>query len=60
MRLFVHVGYAGCQPKDSEVEQLLEEVEKYTLATHLFWGIWGIISVLYHPSFYSDFVIGLL
>ncbi|QCD95520.1 choline/ethanolamine kinase [Vigna unguiculata] len=28
----------------SEVEQLLQEIEKYTLANHLFWGVWGIIS----------------
>ena len=36
---------AGEQPSDSEVEQLLQEIEKYTLANHLFWGVWGIISV---------------
>ncbi|KAL2898122.1 putative choline kinase 2 [Bienertia sinuspersici] len=34
----------GCQPSELEVEQLLEDVEKYTLASHLYWGIWGIIS----------------
>lgn len=32
------------QPSDNEVEQLLQEIEKYTLANHLFWGVWGIIS----------------
>lgn len=32
------------QPSDSEVEQLLQDIEKYTLANHLFWGVWGIIS----------------
>ncbi|KAK7322572.1 hypothetical protein VNO77_25958 [Canavalia gladiata] len=37
------VLYAGEQP-GNEVEQLLQEIEKYTLANHLFWGIWGIIS----------------
>ncbi|KAH1253882.1 putative choline kinase 2 [Glycine max] len=36
--------YPGEQPSDSEVEQLLQEIEKYTLANHLFWGVWGIIS----------------
>lgn len=35
----------GEQPSDSEVQQLLDEVEKYTLASHLLWGVWGIISV---------------
>jgi choline/ethanolamine kinase len=36
---------AGGQPSDNEVEQLLENVEKYKLASHLFWGLWGIVSV---------------
>jgi len=35
----------GEEPSESEVEHLLQEVEKYTLANHLFWGLWGIISV---------------
>ncbi|KAK7259627.1 hypothetical protein RIF29_25238 [Crotalaria pallida] len=39
-----YLSSSGEQPSDSEVEQLLQEVEKYTLANHLFWGIWGIIS----------------
>ncbi|KAG2396588.1 choline kinase [Vigna angularis] len=37
--------YPGEQPSDTEVQQLLDEVEKYALASHLLWGIWGIISV---------------
>lgn len=37
--------YAGNQPSDKEVEQLVQDVENYTLADHLFWGLWGIISV---------------
>ncbi|EEF36801.1 choline/ethanolamine kinase, putative [Ricinus communis] len=36
--------YPGDRVSDIEVEQLLEDVEKYTLASHLFWGLWGIIS----------------
>ncbi|OIW13312.1 hypothetical protein TanjilG_02832 [Lupinus angustifolius] len=39
-----YLSSSGEQPNDSEVEQLLQEIEKYTLANHLFWGIWGIIS----------------
>lgn len=35
---------SGEEPSESEVEHLLQEVEKYTLANHLFWGLWGIIS----------------
>ncbi|KAJ7982389.1 Choline kinase [Quillaja saponaria] len=36
--------YPGDQPSDVEVDQLLQDVEKYTLANHLFWGLWGIVS----------------
>ncbi|CAN1235232.1 Probable choline kinase 3 [Linum perenne] len=32
------------EPSEEEVMQLAECVEKYTLANHLFWGLWGIIS----------------
>ncbi|OMO77867.1 hypothetical protein CCACVL1_14757 [Corchorus capsularis] len=35
---------SGNEPSDAEVEQLLNDAEKYTLANHLFWGLWGIIS----------------
>ncbi|WJX66286.1 hypothetical protein P8452_50856 [Trifolium repens] len=34
----------GKKPSDAEVEQLVNVVEKYTLANHLFWGLWGLIS----------------
>ncbi|XP_021968854.1 probable choline kinase 2 isoform X3 [Helianthus annuus] len=36
--------YPGNQPVNSEVDKMLEEVEKYTLASHLLWGLWGVIS----------------
>ncbi|XP_011020454.1 PREDICTED: probable choline kinase 2 isoform X1 [Populus euphratica] len=42
--LRVYLSSSGGQPSDNEVEQLLENVEKYKLASHLFWGLWGIIS----------------
>jgi choline/ethanolamine kinase len=32
------------KPSDTMVKKLLEDVEKYTLASHLIWGLWGIIS----------------
>lgn len=35
---------SGNEPSDAEVEQLVDDVEKYTLANHIFWGLWGIIS----------------
>lgn len=34
----------GRKAKEEEVEALVDEVEKYTLPNHLFWGLWGIIS----------------
>ncbi|KAG8480683.1 hypothetical protein CXB51_025273 [Gossypium anomalum] len=42
--LRVYVNSSGKKPRDSEVQQLLQDVEKYTLASHLTWGVWGIIS----------------
>ncbi|KDP40567.1 hypothetical protein JCGZ_24566 [Jatropha curcas] len=42
--LHVYLSSSGDQASDIEVKQLLEDVEKYTLASHLFWGLWGIIS----------------
>ncbi|CAL5384277.1 unnamed protein product [Camellia sinensis] len=36
--------HSGNQPSDNEVDQLVHDTEKYTLANHLFWGLWGIIS----------------
>ena len=35
----------GEEASESEVDELVESVEKYTLANHLFWGLWGLISV---------------
>jgi choline/ethanolamine kinase len=32
-------------PSDTEVEILVALIAKYTLARHLFWGMWGIVSV---------------
>jgi len=40
-------GYLKSSSKmvsDEEVEKLLEHVEKYTLASHIHWGLWSIIS----------------
>lgn len=39
-----YLGSTGGQLSDVEVEQLLQDIEKYTLASHLTWGLWGIIS----------------
>ncbi|KAI7733900.1 hypothetical protein M8C21_031927, partial [Ambrosia artemisiifolia] len=39
-----YLSSTGNQPCDGEVDQLIDDIEKYTLANHLFWGLWGIIS----------------
>ncbi|EEF38095.1 probable choline kinase 1 isoform X2 [Ricinus communis] len=45
-RRFVHVylNSGGKKPSEDKVERLTDDAEKYTLANHLFWGLWGIIS----------------
>ncbi|KAL0440365.1 UNVERIFIED_CONTAM: putative choline kinase [Sesamum latifolium] len=35
---------AGDEPSDAAIEQLVDDIEKYTLANHIFWGLWGLIS----------------
>ncbi|CAA2934716.1 Hypothetical predicted protein [Olea europaea subsp. europaea] len=32
------------QPSDAEVKQLVDDTEKFALANHIFWGLWGLIS----------------
>ncbi|KAM0918669.1 hypothetical protein ACQ4PT_008705 [Festuca glaucescens] len=39
-----YLSPSGENPSDTEVETLLDSIAKYTLASHLFWGLWGIIS----------------
>ncbi|KAL9858584.1 putative phosphotransferase with an alcohol group as acceptor [Arabidopsis thaliana] len=45
-RRFIHnyLSSSGEEPKEHDIKQLLKDAEKYTLASHLFWGLWGIIS----------------
>ncbi|PSS17440.1 Choline kinase [Actinidia chinensis var. chinensis] len=40
----IYLSSSGNQPCDTEVEQLVNDAEKYALANHLFWGLWGMIS----------------
>ncbi|WCJ43298.1 Protein kinase superfamily protein [Euphorbia peplus] len=39
-----YLSSAGDKPTEIEVEQLVNNAEFYTLANHIFWGLWGIIS----------------
>ncbi|KAG5020540.1 hypothetical protein JHK87_016395 [Glycine soja] len=36
--------HTGNKPSNAKVNQLVKAAEKYTLANHLFWGLWGFIS----------------
>lgn len=38
--------WAGQDASDEMVDQLADDVEKYTLANHIFWGLWGLLSVI--------------
>uniref|UniRef100_A0A5B6Z513 Putative choline kinase 2 isoform X3 n=1 Tax=Davidia involucrata TaxID=16924 RepID=A0A5B6Z513_DAVIN len=40
----IYLSSSGDQPSDLEMEELVQDIEKYTLASHLLWGLWGIIS----------------
>ncbi|KAK4253074.1 hypothetical protein QN277_010896 [Acacia crassicarpa] len=40
----IYLSAEGNKPSNAEVEQLMNDAEKYTLANHLFWGLWGLIS----------------
>jgi hypothetical protein len=37
--------FTGDVPTEEQVEKVVQDVEKYASANHLFWGLWGIISV---------------
>ncbi|KAL4335499.1 hypothetical protein GQ457_07G019320 [Hibiscus cannabinus] len=40
----IYLESSGKKPGEGEVQQLVGDVDKYTLASHLTWGVWGIIS----------------
>ncbi|KAG6523805.1 probable choline kinase 2 [Zingiber officinale] len=40
----IYLGSSGEQVEDAKVENLLFSIDKYALASHLIWGLWGIIS----------------
>ncbi|KAJ1263806.1 hypothetical protein BS78_09G214700 [Paspalum vaginatum] len=39
-----YLSSLASEESDVEVENLIKSIEKYTLASHLVWGLWGIIS----------------
>ncbi|CAL9104749.1 unnamed protein product [Musa textilis] len=40
----IYLTTSGEPLKDTEVEKMLQAIEKYALASHLLWGLWGVIS----------------
>ncbi|XP_052196118.1 probable choline kinase 2 [Diospyros lotus] len=42
--LRLYLSRAAVEQSDEEIEQRIQDIEKYTLASHLLWGLWGIIS----------------
>ena len=49
--------HTGNKPSNAKVNQLVKATEKYTLANHLFWGRWGLISVRFIYLFSNSLVI---
>ncbi|KAH6782448.1 Protein kinase superfamily protein [Perilla frutescens var. hirtella] len=39
-----HISSGNNEPSEAAVNKLADDVEKYTLANHIFWGLWGLIS----------------
>lgn len=44
VQIYLNYSGSGEEPQDADVEKLLHSIEKYTLASHIHWGLWGIIS----------------
>ncbi|ONK66437.1 uncharacterized protein A4U43_C06F8030 [Asparagus officinalis] len=44
VQVYLRSSGSDKEAQDAEVENLLQYIEKYTLASHLVWGLWGIIS----------------
>ncbi|XP_057993800.1 probable choline kinase 1 isoform X1 [Hevea brasiliensis] len=42
--VYAYLSASGNKPSEDEVERLVDDAENYTLANHIFWGLWGIIS----------------
>ncbi|KAL2324666.1 hypothetical protein Fmac_023724 [Flemingia macrophylla] len=40
----MYLSSEGKKPSNAKVNKLVKSVEKYTLASHIFWGLWGLIS----------------
>lgn len=39
-----HAGRRSEQPTEREEEALLREIEAFSLASHLFWGLWSAVN----------------
>ncbi|MCE3050050.1 hypothetical protein HAX54_046368 [Datura stramonium] len=52
----IYLSHKGHQPMEFEVEKFDIDVEKYTLATHLNFGLWAIISDIHSTNSNFDFL----
>ncbi|CAN1755981.1 Probable choline kinase 2 [Linum perenne] len=59
---FVHayLSSSGELHGGKDAEKFLKDIENYTLGSHMFWGLWGIISVKSLISFYFILLLGRL
>ncbi|XP_057794664.1 probable choline kinase 1 [Salvia miltiorrhiza] len=39
-----YLSSSGNEASETAVDELADDVERYTLANHIFWGLWGLIS----------------
>ncbi|KAL6549106.1 hypothetical protein OROHE_008951 [Orobanche hederae] len=39
-----YLTHEGKEPTETTIDQLEDDVKKYALANHVFWGLWGVIS----------------
>ncbi|XP_057976304.1 probable choline kinase 2 [Malania oleifera] len=42
--LHAYLSHSGDLPSDLDLELLIQNIEKYTLVSHLHWSLWGIMS----------------
>lgn len=54
--MFCSLMFIGNQPHDAEVDRLIDDVEKFTLANHLIAGLWAIISVRMNFFYFFHFI----
>lgn len=52
---YLHSLNARTDLNDAEVQLLIDQVEKFSMAAHYFWGVWSLIQAAY-SSIDFDFI----